>query len=219
VYIADKGKLPLSVHAIDSFLADPSHQTKSVGRALYALFCGEGKKIGFTNVDCKRLKHNHGFWQCQNHLEPFDVFKTRSAAIIEHHYGNHEWCVSTDEDGWCQYKNNTELMEQAKKENRFCCQTVHKEQYKKVCDIWKKFSTDAMLKQLHHPCLSQKNESMNFVVMRHAHKDQKYLLSMELSNRVSLVVAIDLIGYRAMIDAVIRESGQIPNIIMHEFLK
>jgi len=76
-----------------------------------------------------------------------------------------------------------------------------------------------MFKQLHHPCSLQKNELMNFVVMCHAHKDQRYLLSMELSDHVSLVIAIDLIGYQAMIDAVIRESGQIPNIIMHEFLK
>jgi len=117
VYIADKGKLPLSVHAIGSFLADLSHWTKSVGRALYALFHGEGKKLGFTNVNCKQLKRNHGFWQNQNCLEPFDVFKAHSVAVIEHHRGNHEWCVSTNNDGWYQYKDNTKLMEQAKKEN------------------------------------------------------------------------------------------------------
>jgi len=91
-YIADNGKLPLSVHAIDRFLADPLHRAKSFGRALYVLFRGEGKKTSFTNVDHKHLKQNHGFWQCQNCLDPFDVFKACSTAVVEHHYGNHEWC-------------------------------------------------------------------------------------------------------------------------------
>ncbi len=121
--------------------------------------------------------------------------------------------IGTTNEGWYKYKDNDELIEQAKKENHFRCRTQHKEQYDKVCKIWNKFSTDAMLKQLHYSCSLQKNESMDFVVMHHAHKDQRYLLSMELSDCVLLVVAIDSIGYQAMVGAAIRESDQIPNMI------
>jgi len=59
---------------------------------------------------------------------------------------------------------------------------------------------------------------MNYVVMHHAHKDQRYA-QMELSDHVLLVVAINSIGYWAMTEAVMRESGQQPDIITQEFLK
>jgi len=51
--ISNKGKLPLTVRALDSFLADPAHQIKSFGQALYAILCEMGRKLKLTNVDCK----------------------------------------------------------------------------------------------------------------------------------------------------------------------
>jgi len=54
------------------------------------------------------MKCNMGFWHCQNIGEDFHVFKEHFLAIIEHHYGNHKWCVGAEEGGWCQYKNDEE---------------------------------------------------------------------------------------------------------------
>jgi len=104
--VSDKGKLPLFVRAIDSYFADPSHRIKSVGRGMYAIVCELGRKLKFTNVDCEQIKRNMGFWHRQNIDEEFEVFKGCFLAVIEHHYGDHNWCVGVEEGGWCQYKNN-----------------------------------------------------------------------------------------------------------------
>ncbi len=54
--VADHGKLPLHVKAVDKFLADPSHHCKSWGRALYGLYRKIGKSIGMSKVECECLK-------------------------------------------------------------------------------------------------------------------------------------------------------------------
>jgi len=43
--VSNKGKLPLTVRALDSFLADPTHQIKSFGWALYAILHEMGRKL------------------------------------------------------------------------------------------------------------------------------------------------------------------------------
>jgi len=51
-FVADKCNLPFMVKAINDFLADPTHQAKSFGRALYAVYREMGQKLQFTNIDC-----------------------------------------------------------------------------------------------------------------------------------------------------------------------
>jgi len=50
----------------------------------------------------------NAIWDSGTAKEEFHVFKEHFPAIIEHHYGNHKWCVGVEEGGWCQYKNNEE---------------------------------------------------------------------------------------------------------------
>jgi len=120
VYLPDHGKLLLHIRAIQHYLADPTHHCKSFGRALYALQHENGRKLKFMNIDCDCLKQNFTFWHQQNKNEPYDVFKECFRAVIEHHYGEHEWCVSiNDEDGWCRFKNNPVLIKEAKVANQF----------------------------------------------------------------------------------------------------
>jgi len=61
-YIANRGKLPIQVCAIDKFLADPSYYGKSFDWALYKLEGKCGRELKFTAVNCKRLKQNFNFW-------------------------------------------------------------------------------------------------------------------------------------------------------------
>jgi len=112
-YVANNGKLPLHVRAIDSFLADPSHRGKSFGRALYKVEKKRGRELKFTAVDCERLKRNFNFWQRQNKGETFEVFQHRYRAVIDHHFGDHSCCQSKEEGGWCKFKNNDALIEAA----------------------------------------------------------------------------------------------------------
>jgi len=85
-YVADRGKLPIRVHAISKYITDPSHCGKSVGRAFYKLEGKHGRELKFTVVDCERLKHNFNFWHCQNRGKSYEVFKARYHAVIDHHW-------------------------------------------------------------------------------------------------------------------------------------
>jgi len=58
-YIADNGKLPLHVRAINF----SSYHGKSFGRNLYKVEKKRGRELKFTAVDCERLKRNFNFWQ------------------------------------------------------------------------------------------------------------------------------------------------------------
>jgi len=197
-YLPDHGKLPLHVHAIQQYLADPVHHHKSVGRAMYALQRENGRKLSFTNVDCERMKRNCSFWHRQNINEPYEVFKERFRAVFEHHYGDHDWCVSVADGGWCKYKNNPVLIEEARAQNGFRDKIViHQQQYQKVFQIFEHFSTDDMMKQLYHHWSSQKNESLNQQVMRVMPKDKRFSLSMEFHDQLAWVVIVDSLGYEA----------------------
>jgi len=73
--------------------------------------------------------------------------------------------------GWCKYKNNPVLIEEARVSNGFRDKMVHAQQYKKVMQIYEHFCTDTMLQQLYHHWSLQKNKSLNQQVMQVMLKD------------------------------------------------
>jgi len=206
-YVKDHGKLPLTVPAIESYLADPAHRCKSFGKDLFKLAEKRGRELHFDKIDCARLKHNFSYWQRQNCNEPYEVFAKRFACVIQHHFGNHEFCNGAKEGGWCKYKDNKEMIAKSKQERRYHDKHEEPELYKAVLEIWQRFATDEMLKQCHHPFWCQKSESLNQMVAVFAPKDKHLSGSMSLADRVALVVIIDSIGYAQGLCEVMEEVG------------
>jgi len=218
-YVADRGKLPLHVRAVEEYLADPSHRGKSVGRSLYKFEKERGKEMKFTATDCERLKRNFNFWQRQNRNETYEVFKSRYPAVIEHHYGNHAYCQGKEEGGWCKYKGNDDMIEEAKRQNRYRDKDADLDQYKLVLKIWEHFGTDLMLKQVHHLFMSQKSESLHQQITRVAPKDKHFSNTMSLSDRVAMVVITDSVGYEEGISLICEEMGIVLPTITIQYLK
>jgi len=196
-YIADNGKLPLRVRAIDHFLADPSHRGKSFGRALYKLEKKRGRELKFTAVDCERLKQNFNFWQQQNKGESYDVFQHHYHAVLDHRFGDHLCCPSKEEGGWCKFKNNNELIATSRKENRYCNRQKDVVLYELVKKVWEHFVTDLMLGHVYHEFMSQKSKSLHQQITCVAPKDKHFNSSMASSDRVALVMVTDSVGYES----------------------
>jgi len=88
-YVANNGKLPLHVRAINCFLANPLHCGKSFGHALYKVEKKKSRELKFTAVEYEHLKRNLNIWQQQNKGETYDVFQHCYHVVIDHHFGNH----------------------------------------------------------------------------------------------------------------------------------
>jgi len=161
----------------------------------------------FDKIDCARLKCNFTYWLHQNCNEPFHVFVYHFACVLEHHFGNHDFCKGKQEGGWCKYKGNKEMMEKAREEN--CYHNKHMEAplYAAVLGIWCKYAMEEMLCQLHHLYWCQKSESLNQLVTVFAPKDKHLSASMSLSDHVALVVIVDSVGFAQGIFEVMDEIG------------
>jgi len=206
-YLIDYGKLPLRVPEVEHYLADPMHRCKSFGRELFKLVEEKGKQLRFDKIDCARLKRNFTYWLRQNCNEPFHVFVYRFACVLEHHFGIHDFCKGKKEGGWCKYKGDEEMMAKAREENRYHDKQMEAPLYAAVLAIWRRYATEEMLRQSHHPYWCQKSESLNQLVTVFAPKDKHLSASMSLSDRVSLVVIIDSVGFLQGIFEVMEEIG------------
>ncbi len=81
------------------------------------------------------------------------------------------------------------------------------ELYKQVLLIWKHFGMDLMMEQVYHLFQSQKSESLHQQITRLAPKDKHFSGTMALSDRVSLVVITDSVGYETGMLLVFDELG------------
>ncbi len=109
--------------------------------------------------------------------------------------------------GWCKYKGNQELIDKAASKNRYRDKKKDMELYKLVLEIWEHFGTDLMMEQVYHLFTSQKSESLHQQITRVAPKDKHFSGTMALSDRVSLVVITDSVGYESGMLLVFEELG------------
>jgi len=183
------------------------HRCKSFGRELFKLVEEKGKELRFDKIDCTHLKCNFTYWLRQNCNEPFHVFIYRFACVLEHHFGCHDFCKGKNEGGWCKYKGDKEMMAKAKEENRYHDKHMEAPLYAAVLTIWRRYATEDMLRQSHHPYWCQKSESLNQLVTVFAPKDKHLSASMSLSDCVSLVVIVDSVGFAQGVCKIMEEIG------------
>jgi len=99
------------------------------------------------------------------------------------------------------------MMAKAKEENRYHDKHMEAPLYAAVLTIWRRYATEDMLRQSHHPYWCQKSESLNQLVTVFAPKDKHLSASMSLSDRVSLVVIVDSVGFAQGVCEIMEEIG------------
>ena len=93
------GKLPLHVTQL-KFLYNTLYKIKVMVKGIFTLPLINKAESECEKIDALRLKKYIGCWIGKNKLLPFDEFKARAKAPIEHHFGQHEWC----DREWCYAK-------------------------------------------------------------------------------------------------------------------
>jgi len=206
-YADNHSKLPLQVTAIQRYLANLKHQCKIFGRDLFKFVEQKGRELGFNKIDCAWLKQNFTYWLCQNCNEPFHVFVHCFACVLEHHFGNHDFCKGKKEGGQCKYKGDEEMMLKAIEENWYHNKEMEADLYNAVWTIWHQYAMEDMLRQSHHPYWCQKSESLNQLVMVFAPKDKHLSASMSLSYCITIVVIVNSIGFAQGVMEIMKEIG------------
>ena len=94
-----KGLLPEHIPE-PSFLVDPSHRTKVVAKAIFALVHLPKSQSKCTNIDALRIKKYHGYMLKQSRNLTLEEITNNCKAVIEHLFDNHEYC----DVAWCKPK-------------------------------------------------------------------------------------------------------------------
>ena len=89
-----RGRLPKHIRE-PKWLADPSHRTKVVANAIFALV----KKTGSicTNADALRVKKYFGYMLKQARFGTIQEIIEKCKCVIEHLFNNHQFC----DERWC----------------------------------------------------------------------------------------------------------------------
>ena len=150
----DSGQLPLDVPECFHHFFDPSHRIRVVASHLYKI-ANALKSINFYGMqkkDCERIKVYFGYFiKLYNNL-PFDEFRQKSKAILEHHFNDHRFC-----DRWCKW---SPLHENVPKQTendirKYRNKLVNDKLYAQMKEILSTYLSDQKLFQVHHPYTSQ----------------------------------------------------------------
>ena len=208
-----KGRLPTTIPAPE-FLADPSHRTRVVARAIFALAALNQDISECKKLDALRFKRYFGYMLRQaRHLELEDM-SIKFKAVIEHLFDNHIYCDAQ----WCrplriEQQNDNNLPQGSLcmkigitigERNRppspvfptpteppqsyYRSKTEHSKLYDQMQRAYAPYTTPERIRESQHPYDTQLNESLNNVVAKFAPKNRTYAHSMSLSNRIAIVI-------------------------------
>ena len=207
-----KGKLPHHIPE-PKWLEDPSHRTRVVSRAIFALVSYRVGDLVCKKKDALRFKKNFGYLlkQCRNGT--LENMETRAKAVLYHMFDEHMFCDSiwckplaleekctttfdedflSDDDSLLEFSEN-EIDEE--KVSYYRSMTEHKSLFDLMWSKYAPYITPERLLECLHPFDTQLNESLNNVVARYAPKNRTYGTTMSLSNRISIVVGIHNMGH------------------------
>jgi hypothetical protein len=184
VFCDNKGRLKPDVPPPKSFLCDPTHRVRVIGKALFQLAKKAASRV--TKTDALRLKRNIGYAHKQARGKSFIEYCAAMLGALLHHGNDHTSC----DESWCPYaagkkdpsENKTSILKGTTK-------------WKNIEEVYNQYQTTDNLKMCHHPYDSQKNESLNQKISMVAPKTKTFSRTKSLEDRVSLVVVLDSVGY------------------------
>jgi hypothetical protein len=198
----DNGLLPL-LHAIILFLADKGHRVRGYASKLFVQ-ANKNKKdrCGMTKLDAERMKRRLS-WTLKLHCQgSYDEFKTAVRAVLEHHFGNHEYCAD-----WCESAKGTEE-EVSNKNLRFRNKDDFDGQlYLFLKTHHEEFMVDEKLRQLFHEYNTNAVEGFNKYLTKFLHKDKTFCQTIENGARSYLAAGLQSIGFRQFYERVFELTG------------
>jgi len=184
------GRLPDDIHAVSTFLVDPSHRRRVVGSQQFKI---EKTVKGMKKSDCECYIRNFGYAVKQNRHKSFEEFETAMKAVLEHHFDNHEFCSPV----WCHFREDSHR--KSDDTTRAKLRNLSVEENKVVYIEMKKIhdaaTTRENLLMLLHGYDSQKNEALNRAFTKLAPKNIVFSKTFSLFDRLSFVIIIDSVGY------------------------
>jgi hypothetical protein len=204
----DSGRLPACIPE-PQWVADPNHRKKLFTKDLRKFKMDTSKdRYGMSNMDVTRLGKSYGYMIRSLKRLSEDKFVDAAKAVVEHHYGNHEYCGA-----WCPWKHLTEHQKQLSE--RYYRSKVHDAKlYAVIQQIVARFVTLPKLKEVAHVMDTQVNESMNNTISWLAPKNKCYGGSQSLSNQISIAVGITSLGIHKYFTRIFHSLGitMTPNI-------
>ena len=122
--------------------------------------------------------------------DDFNVFVKCARNVLDHHFGDHSKCRDT----WCPYN---QLKDQLEKQKSLFYRDKIKDKklYNNMLEIHKDFTSEEVLKTIHHSYSTNRCESINKVITKFVRKDT-YICSTIISKaRVHVAVSIESIRY------------------------
>mgnify|MGYP003323756702 CR=1 FL=1 len=201
------GRLPPQVPET-SFLADPTHRKKTVGKHFYSLAALSKKSLVSTQLASK-MKCAYGYMlydiRSLNWEDDATTIKNMAKAPLEHRFGEHKYCS----EKWCRVL-------QAKKEGKsysppaldpFLCKKKDKQIYEQFKEIFDKFTSEKILKESLHWMNTQQNEAMNNVIARLCPKNKHLSETTTLLTRVCIAITYSNIGISKMYSLLLQRLG------------
>ena len=224
-----KGKLPQHIPE-PRWLADPSHRTRVVARAIFALVTLRVGEEHLKKVDALRFKKNFGYMLKQGRSCTLEVFQQKAKAVIYHMFNEHRFC----DPAWCKplrmeqkcsadgvddsstSDENSQVISDEedidKKVSYYRSMTKHKALFDLLWKTYQPYITPERLIESMHEFDTQLNEALNNVVARYAPKNRTYGTTMSLSNRISIVIGIHNMGHLSYWDEVFKRCRIESNI-------
>ena len=217
-----KGKLPAHIPR-PRFLADPSHRTRVVARAIFALVSSRKGDNECKLADAYRYKQYFGYMLKDSWHLSLEEFEKRFHGVLEHIFNNHIYC----DEKWCKPL-RLQLKKAAEEENIpicgvvdsgdhppspistestrneattnkvsfYRCKTKHREVYLRMKKALLRFSTKQRMTESLHGFSTQMNECLNNMISYYAPKNKTYGMTMSLQNRIAVVTGVHNLGHQ-----------------------
>ena len=198
-YYQDKGKVPLDVPPIETFISDKGHRVKCIGKMVFKMKAKTENpdEIGLKKWECLKLKKCAGYFfkGPSNQELPINEFKKKAHCIYLHHFDDHSCC----NESWCK------VLKSRRRDNplalapaylaKFRCKQRDFELFTRLKAGFAPFLTDTQLAMVYHSFHTNKNESLNRRVSAVAPKDRYFSGTKSLNDRICNVVITDSVGY------------------------
>ena len=207
-----KGKLPDHIPE-PKWLADPSHRTRVVARAIFALVKLKLKKSDCRSIDAHRFKRYFGYMLKQSRHGTLEEMLIRSRAVLEHLFNNHEfcdpkWCVPLRRRKKPNDENSTmngslfpneslpdDVEGTSSRVTFYRSKIEDKVLYDQMKGAYQPYITPERCMESLHCHDTQLNEALNSLVAKYAPKNRSYGTTMSLNNRISIVIGIHNLGH------------------------
>jgi hypothetical protein len=185
----DKGSLPGHIPE-PQFVADPNHRRKVLTGELYQLSLAKvSDKHTMTRMDAARIGKGFGYMIRSLPRKEESEYVASGLAVLEHHFDNHEYCGQ-----WCPRKRQS-LAAQAASNRYYRSKVNDAKLYAILQEKINRFITLDRLQEVGHGMDTQANESFNNTISWFAPKNKVYCASGSLSNRISLAIGINTLGF------------------------